>query len=85
VTLYDIYIAVDSPTLFAIGNRTDDTACLIEKAVNQTMQNAFEEAENLLIEKLRKITLVELQNNIAAYNHAYMMHGKIHTMITCEK
>ena len=34
VTLRDIYTALGSPSVLAIGNRTETTGCLIEQAVN---------------------------------------------------
>lgn len=64
VTLYDIYIAVGSPTILAIGNRSESTACLVEKAVNRAMDQAFQDAEALLLERFRGVTLAELSSNV---------------------
>lgn len=60
VTLHDIYEAVGSPTVFAMGNRVDHPQCLVEKVVNQSLANAFDEAEALLIERFRDVTLADL-------------------------
>jgi Rrf2 family protein len=64
VTLFDVYKAVGSPTMLAIGNRMDSPDCLIEKAVNIATNDAFTEAEKTLIKKLRKTTLLELRSHI---------------------
>ena len=64
VTLYDIYIAVGSPTILAIGNRSESTACLVEKAVNSAMDQAFQDAEALLLKRFREVTLAELSSNV---------------------
>lgn len=41
VTLRDIYVAIGSPSLLAIGNRTEAPSCLVEQAVNASLQQAF--------------------------------------------
>lgn len=73
VTLHDIYEAVGSPTVFAMGNRIDQPECLVEKVVNQALANAFDEAEALLIEQFRNVTLAELSER---FNHQYPKHQK---------
>jgi DNA-binding IscR family transcriptional regulator len=40
VTLRDIYVAIGSPSLLAIGNRTEAPGCLVEQAVNASLQQA---------------------------------------------
>jgi Rrf2 family protein len=62
VTLYDIYVAIGSPTILAIGNRSDASGCLVEVAVNRAMNQAFEAAEALLLARFREVTLAELSN-----------------------
>src|SRR5688572_7230610 len=49
VTLHDIYAALGSPSLLAIGNRKEAPACLVEQAVNAALTLAFRDAENLLV------------------------------------
>ncbi len=60
VSLRDIYDALDSPTLLAMGNRTETPTCLVEQAVNAALSSAFNEAEALLLARLGKVTLAEL-------------------------
>jgi DNA-binding IscR family transcriptional regulator len=60
VTLRDIYVALDSPPFFAIGVRSKSPHCLVEKAVNTAMNEAFDEAEALLLERFGQVTLARL-------------------------
>jgi Rrf2 family protein len=69
VTLHDIYRAIGSPTLLAIGNRAEASDCLIESAVAIAAQEAFVEAENAVIEKFRNTTLAELQGMVKKLSH----------------
>ena len=41
VTLRDIYTALGSPSLLAMGNRTETPGCLVEQAVNAALNQAF--------------------------------------------
>lgn len=75
VTLHDIYKAIGSPTLLAIGNRADSHDCLVEKAVNTATKNAFVDAENTLIKKFRDTTLAELHGIIKKNPHKHT-HSK---------
>ena len=70
ITLYDVYEAIDAPTILAIGNRTESSKCLVEKAVNTAMGNAFQEAEAILIARFRDTTLADLHHLIKEQNHA---------------
>lgn len=72
VTLRDIYIGVGSPTVFAMGNRVDEPECLVERVVNQSLAQAFDEAEALLITRFADITLAELS---ARFNAQYPQPG----------
>lgn len=60
LTLRDIYEAVGTPTVFAMGNRNENPACLVEQAVNSALGDAFREAEELLISRLGDVTLADL-------------------------
>jgi len=60
VTLRDIYDAVGSPTVFAMGNRTESPECLVEQAVNEALDDAFQEAQALLVSRLASISLADL-------------------------
>lgn len=82
VTLRDIYTALGSPTLLAIGNRTETPGCLIEEAVNAALNQSFEDAEALLLSRLGEVTIAALntdvQSRLAARglsNHRRHGHG----------
>ncbi|QEG01569.1 Putative HTH-type transcriptional regulator YwnA [Stieleria maiorica] len=60
VTLLDIYQAVGSPALLAIGNRTESPGCLVEQSVNAALGKTFDEAEQLLLRRLGEVTLASL-------------------------
>jgi Rrf2 family protein len=60
VTLRDIYEAIGSPDIFAIGNRTEAPGCLVEQSVNAAMNDALAKAETLLFERFGEVTLAAL-------------------------
>lgn len=64
VTLRDIYTALGSPTLLAIGNRTETPGCLIEEAVNAALNQSFEDAEALLLSRLGEVTIAALNTDV---------------------
>ncbi|WES68221.1 Rrf2 family transcriptional regulator [Superficieibacter sp. HKU1] len=67
VTLYDIYIALGSPTLFALGNRNENPQCLVEKGVNRVMSETFTDAESLILERFKRLTLAEVGREFIDY------------------
>lgn len=64
VTMHDIYSALDNPTIFAVGNRTEAPGCLVEKAVNRAMNESFEKAEALLLARFKQVTLADLREDV---------------------
>ena len=64
VTLRAIYAALGSPSLLAMGNRTEAPGCLVEQAVNAALQQAFQEAESLLLSRLGDVTLAMLSADV---------------------
>lgn len=64
VTLRDIYAALGSPSLFAIGNRTETPGCAVEQAVNAALGKSFDAAEALLLERLGEVTLAALGEDV---------------------
>lgn len=74
ITLRDVYAALGEPELFAMGNRTESPGCLVEQAVNAALDDAFQEAETLLLERFGAVTLAQLSADF----HARMVaSGKI--------
>jgi len=81
VTLRDIYAALGSPSLLAIGNRTETPGCVVEQAVNAALGKSFDAAEALLLERFAEVTLAALaadaQARASARNacHGESKHG----------
>jgi len=64
VTLRDIYDAVGSPPLLALGHRTEAPSCLVEQAVNAALDETFHDAEALLLSRLGEVTLATLSTDL---------------------
>lgn len=64
VTLRDVYTALGSPSLLAIGNRTEAPGCLVEEAVNAALDKSFDAAEALLLARLGEVTLAKLSADV---------------------
>ena len=75
ITLADIHRALDSPHIFAIGARVDHAGCLVEQAVNATLEDAFGEAERLLIARLDSITLADVADDMARRDPGHVALG----------
>jgi len=63
ITLREVYEALGSPALFAIGNRSESPDCLVEQAVNAALDTALEDAEAILLARLGEVTLAALSAN----------------------
>lgn len=74
VTLHDIYAALGSPTLLAVGHRAGAPGCLVEKTVNAALGKTFREAEDLLLSRFSRVTLAtlgaDLHNRLIAHRKA---------------
>ena len=66
VTLKDVYDALGSPSLLAIGINLENSQCLVEQAVNRSLTGAFAEAEALLVKRLNGVTLAALADDFPA-------------------
>lgn len=66
ITLFDVYSALGEPEFFAMGNRTEAPGCLVEQAVNAALDTAFRDAEALLLERFRGVTLSQLSADFHA-------------------
>ena len=64
VTLRDVYTALGSPSLLAIGHRRETPGCIVEEAVNATLRKSFEDAESLLLSRLGEVTLAALSDDV---------------------
>jgi DNA-binding IscR family transcriptional regulator len=66
VTLRDIYVALGAPTLLAIGNRTESSGCVVEEAVNCTLNRSFHDAEEVLLAGFGEVTLAALKAEVVS-------------------
>ena len=64
VTLRDIYTVLGSPSVLAMGNRTETPGCFVEQAVNAALGQAFEDAEALLLARFGEVTLAMLSADV---------------------
>ncbi|WP_137155787.1 Rrf2 family transcriptional regulator [Rhizobium sp. FKL33] len=71
ISLRDVYEAIGAPAPFAIGNRNESPGCLVEKAVNAALDDAFREAEAILIARLGAVTLARLFEDFHRRFQAY--------------
>jgi DNA-binding IscR family transcriptional regulator len=82
VTLRDIYVALGSPSLLAIGNRTEAPGCLVEQAVNAALERAFHDAEELLLARFGQVTLAmlsaEFHTRLVARGNAHGVEEYVH-------
>ncbi|MCH7336777.1 Rrf2 family transcriptional regulator [Acinetobacter sp. NIPH 2699] len=60
ITLLDIYNAVGEPTIFAIGNERENPDCGVERVVNAALEDAMQQAQTILLTRLKSTTLADL-------------------------
>lgn len=84
ITLSDIHQALGAPSLLALGHREEQPTCLVAQAVNSALDQAFEEAEELLRKRLSAVTLAALSHDFhqrmvahghSAHRHQEHVHG----------
>lgn len=75
VTLRDVYTALGSPALLAMGNRTDTPGCIVEAAVNAALGKSFDAAESLLLARLGEVTLAALSADVRRRHRRGVDHG----------
>lgn len=66
ITLADVHAALGAPGLFAIGSRSPNPSCLVEQAVNASMEETLGEAERLVRTRLESITLASIDADFRA-------------------
>ena len=73
VTLRQLHEALGEPAVFAIGNRNENPQCLVEQSVNAVLDDAFAEAEDLLLRRFAGVTLADL---VAEFTRRRMKPGQ---------
>ena len=71
VTLRDLFVALGEPAVFALGHKQENPSCLVEQAVNAALDDAFAEAEALLLDRFGKVTLAALAADFTKRHKAY--------------
>jgi len=68
MTVGDVYAAIGSSTIFSIGVRDERPGCLVEQAVNRALGHALGEAEALLVNQLRSVSVAEVLADARAHH-----------------
>lgn len=65
LTLRQLHEALGDSAMFAIGNRSESSECLVEQSVNAALETTFAEAEALVLKRFSEITLADLATEFA--------------------
>lgn len=65
INLRQLHEALGEPALFAIGNRNEHPGCPVEQVVNAALDDAFDQAEALLLQKFESVSLAQLAADFA--------------------
>lgn len=60
ITMLDVHRALGENRIFALGPADPDPACLVEQAVNGSLETAMREAETVLLRRLADVTLADI-------------------------
>ena len=58
--MLDVHRALGENRIFALGPADPDPACLVEQAVNSSLESAMREAEALLLDRLADVSLADI-------------------------
>lgn len=74
VSLLDIHNAVGGPKIFAIGTDHENPECAVERVVNAALDDAMQQAERLLLDRLGSVTLADLSGEFNALCGTHQRH-----------
>ncbi|MEH3102632.1 MAG: Rrf2 family transcriptional regulator [Sphingomonas phyllosphaerae] len=60
LTMLDVHQALGENRIFALGPADPNATCLVEQAVNGSLESALREAEALLFRRLSEVTLADI-------------------------
>ncbi len=60
ITMLDVYRALGENRIFALGPADPAPLCLLEQAVNGSLESALHEAETLLLRRLADVSLADI-------------------------
>jgi Rrf2 family protein len=75
ISLAEVYTALGERGVLAPGPEPDSSACLIEQAVNNALDDFYAEAEALLLRRLGEIALADIAVD---YRRHLATHGAAH-------
>lgn len=64
ISLMDVYIALGSPTVFAIGAPEPSSSCLLEHAAADATRAALQSARSLFEQELREVSVSDLAERV---------------------
>lgn len=64
ITLLDIYRSLDEPALFAFGLSDPSPTCLVEQAVNATMEETLVSARQALLDRFARTRLSDIERDV---------------------
>lgn len=76
LTIRDLYEALGEPVVFAMGHRSENPTCLVEQSVNHMLDDAYVQAERLLLERFASVTLADLAAEFARRHAAHKRKHK---------
>lgn len=74
ITLRQLHEALGEPPVFAMGNHNESPGCLVEQSVNAALENAFADAQALLLTRFTQITLADLAADFARRHEQRRRH-----------
>jgi DNA-binding IscR family transcriptional regulator len=60
ITLLDVYVALDEPAMFSLGERSGAPGCVVAEAVHGALAGALGEAQTLMRKRFDAVTLAHL-------------------------
>lgn len=63
ITMLDIHRALGENRIFALGAADPAPDCLVEQAVNESLEDALRQAEAVLLQRLREVTLGDIASD----------------------
>ena len=76
ITVFDVYQALGAPAVIAIGHRRRSSPpCAVEQAVNDALDDVLAEAERLVVERFRRVSVADLAAHFSARARARARRG----------
>ena len=64
ISLREVYAALGTPPVFSIGPRVESPGCLVEQAVNRSLEKALDAAQALLLEQLGRVSVASIAADV---------------------